>query len=389
MVPWVIRLLHVTTVPMSLIFLEGHVEFMRDRGIEFYALSSLGPELDAFGKKHGVPTYAVPMARRITPLQDLRAVRQMAAVMRRIRPDIVHAHTPKGGLLGMIAATMARVPVRIYHMRGLPFQGATGMKHWLLQMTEWVACRLAQRVFCVSHSIRDVAVAERLCSAEKIAVPANGSGQGVDALGRFDPDRVGDAGRRRRAELAIPAEARVLGFVGRLVRDKGILELEEAWRQLRQDHPSLHLLLVGPWEDQDPVPSDVRDRLERDPRVHLLGLDWDTPSLYAAMDIVVLPTYREGFPNVALEAGAMGRPVVATRVPGCVDAIEDEGTGTLVPPQNAAALGQAVGSYLQHPPLARRHGARARQRVLSLFLPEQIYAAIHEEYLRLIEARSA
>ncbi len=389
MVPWVIRLLHVTTVPMSLIFLEGHVEFMRDRGIEFHALSSPGPELDAFGKKHGVPTYAVPMARRITPLQDLRAVRQMAAVMRRIRPDIVHAHTPKGGLLGMIAATMARVPVRIYHMRGLPFQGATGMKHRLLQMTEWVACRLAQRVFCVSHSIRDVAVAERLCSAEKIAVPANGSGQGVDALGRFDPDRVGDAGRRRRAELAIPAEARVLGFVGRLVRDKGILELEEAWRQLRQDHPSLHLLLVGPWEDQDPVPSDVRDRLERDPRVHLLGLDWDTPSLYAAMDIVVLPTYREGFPNVALEAGAMGRPVVATRVPGCVDAIEDEGTGTLVPPQNAAALGQAVGSYLQHPPLARRHGARARQRVLSLFLPEQIYAAIHEEYLRLIEARSA
>ncbi|HEX3159225.1 MAG TPA: glycosyltransferase family 4 protein, partial [Gemmatimonadaceae bacterium] len=325
-------LLHITTVPSSLVFLRGQVPYMRARGVRVHALSSPGPELGAFGERYDVPVYAVEMPRSVTPLRDLAAVRGIVRVLRRVRPGVVHAHTPKGGLLGMIAAAAAGVPVRIYHMRGLPMMGASGPKRALLRRTEIVACRLAHRVFCVSHSIRQVALEEGLCAPEKIVVLAGGSGQGVDAADRFDPARQAPGTRgAMRAQHSIPDGATVLGFVGRLVRDKGVVELAEAWGQLREEYPDLHLLLVGPWEPQDPVPAEVRERLERDQRVHVAGMEWNTPPLYAAMDLVALPTYREGFPNVPLEAAAMALPVVATRVPGCVDAVADGATGTLVP----------------------------------------------------------
>jgi len=386
----VTRLLHVTTVPMSLTFLEGHVDFMRARGFDFHALSSPGPELDDFGARHEVPTYRVEMPRRVTPFRDLRGVTRMTRILRRVRPDIVHAHTPKGGLLGMIAASAAGVSVRIYHMRGLPLMAASGWKRALLRRTERVACSLAHRVLCVSDSVRRVAVDEGLCPPEKIAVLANGSGQGVDAVDRFDPARVGpDARPATRARFGIPQDARVLGFVGRLVRENGLLELEEAWRALREAFDDLHLLLVGPWEPQDPVPADVRERLERDRRVHLTGLDWNTPPLYGAMDIVALPTYREGFPNVPLEAAAMELPVIATRVPGCVDAVEEGETGLLVPPRDADALADAIRSYLEEPELRRAHGRAGRIRVLRDFRPQDIYEALYREYVGFLGAEAS
>ncbi|HEX6039714.1 glycosyltransferase, partial [Longimicrobium sp.] len=327
-----IRLVHLTTIPMSLTFLRGQPGYLAGRGVEVTAVSSPDPELAEFGAREGVPVHGVRMLRRISPLHDLAALSRIVRVLRRVRPHIVHAHTPKGGLLGMIGAWAARVPVRVYHMRGLPLTTATGGKRRLLRATERVSCRLAHRVLCVSPSLRDVALAEGLCPPEKITVPAGGSGQGVDAAGRFDPARL-PAGTRAsvRADFGIPADATVVGFVGRVVRDKGVAELAEAWAALRAEFPGARLLLVGPFEPQDPLPAETEGALRGDPSVVLAGEDWDTPRLYAAMDVVVLPSYREGFPNVPLEAAAMELPVVSTRVPGCVDAVADGETGTLVP----------------------------------------------------------
>jgi glycosyltransferase involved in cell wall biosynthesis len=383
-----VPLLHVTTIPMSLTFLRGQVGYMKARGFEVHALSSPGEDLDAFGEREGVAVSAVEMPRRVTPLRDLRAVGAIVREMRRIRPVIVHAHTPKGGLLGMIAARAYGAPVRVYHMRGLPLTAATGWKRRLLWATERVACRLAHQVLCVSHTVRAEAVQAGVCPPEKIRVLLGGSGNGVDSEGRFNPARQGEAARARvRARFGIPAEAPVIGFVGRLVRDKGVVELAEAWAALREEHPDLHLVLVGPFEPQDPVPAGVERLLREDPRVHLAGMDWDTPPYYAAMDLVVLPTYREGFPNVPLEAAAMGLPVVATRVPGCVDAVADGETGLLVEPRDACDLRRALSVYLQEPALRRRHGEAARARVLRDFRQEAIWEAIHEEYLRLLRLR--
>ncbi|HST60831.1 MAG TPA: glycosyltransferase family 4 protein [Longimicrobium sp.] len=383
-----VRLVHVTTVASSFTFLQGQVRLLRERGVQVSLVSSPDGDLDAFAAKLGVPAHGVEMPRRITPLQDLGAVLRLRRHLRALRPDVVHAHTPKGGLLGMLGAWLAGVPVRVYHMRGLPLMGAQGVRRRLLWCTERVSCALAHRVICVSHSLRDVALREGLCPPERITVVAGGSGQGVDAGGRFDPQRLEPGTREAvRARMGIPADAVLAGFVGRLVRDKGVVELYEAWRALRERIPALHLLLVGPFESEDPVPPEVRRGFEEDPRVHLSGMDWNTPPYYAAMDLLVLPTYREGFPNVPLEAAAMGLPVVATRIPGCVDAVDDGRTGTLVPARDAAALAEAIRGYAEDPDLRRAHGQAGRARVEAQFRQEVVWEGIFAEYARLLGPR--
>ena len=382
-----VKLVHVTTVPDSLGFFIGQIGYMKGRGIEVHALSSPGPLLDEFAAREQVQTHAVEMPRRISPGHDLGAVRQMVEALRRIRPHIVHSHTPKGGLLGMIAARLAGVPVRIYHIRGLPLMTATGRRRALLRWTEKVACGLAHQVLCVSHSVREVALEEGLCPPDKIRVLLGGSGNGVDATGRFSPERHGPETRAAlRARFGIPRDAVVLGFVGRVVRDKGIVELADAWRELREEHPGAHLLLVGPEEPQDPVPPATVEALRRDPRVHFTG-PTDAAPWYAAMDLLVFPTYREGFPNVPLEAAAMGLPVVATRIPGCTDAVADGETGTLVPVRDAQALAGAVRAYLASPHLRAEHGGRGRERALRDFAQEGIWNALYAEYVRLLRER--
>jgi len=298
-----------------------------------------------------------------------------------IRPQIVHAHTPKGGLLGMLAARITHVPIRIYHVHGLPFMTAKGFRRLILRLSERTACLLASRVLCVSHSIREIAVAERLCSPEKVKVLLHGSGNGVDAVSRFNPAYADEGLRRQvRAQAGIPADALVIGFVGRIVRDKGIVELAGAWLRLRDEFNVLYLLLVGPFEPQDPLPEEVVHLLRSDPRIRLVDLVDNIFPFYAAMDIVTLPSYREGFPNVPLEAAAMQIPVVATRIPGCVDAVQDGLTGTLITPQDAEALATALRMYLNDPELRQRHGRAAREYVLANFRPEDIWEALYREY---------
>ena len=383
-----LALVHVMTVPVSLGFLTGQAAYVRRAGFDLHAVASPGTFLRAFGEREQVTVHAVPMERRITPLKDLRALWRLWRLLRRIRPAIVHAHTPKGGLLGMIAAWLARVPVRVYHMRGAPFVTATGARRAILRRTERISCALAHEVLAVSHGLRDVAIREGICPGGKIRVLLGGSGNGVDATGRYrpQPEPVRLAAR---AELGIPPDALVIGFVGRLVREKGVAELAEAWRRLREEHPRLHLLVIGPEEEADALPASVLAALRADARVHLTGPDWNTPRLYAAMDVVALPTYREGFPNVPLEAAAMELPVVATAVAGCVEAVRDGVTGTLVPPRNPAALAVALRRYVSEPALRARHGAAGRRRVLAEFRQEAIWEALANEYRRLLERTPA
>ncbi len=377
--------MHVTTVPESLAFLAGQAGYMRARGFEVHAVSSSGETLQSFGRRERVTTYAVDMPRRVSPGHDLRSLSEMRAVIRSVKPHIVHAHTPKGGLLGTLAARLERVPVRIYHIHGIPFVTAAGMRRALLLSSEWCSCHAATQVLCVSRSVRELVVRKRLCPGCKVKVLCGGSINGVDSDGRFSPERAGAEVREAtRDKFRIPLAAPVVGFVGRIVRDKGLAELAEAWSVLRRDYPTLHMLIVGPFEDQDIVPGDVERLLRTDERIHLAGLDWNTPPLYAAMDLVVLPSYREGFPSVPLEAAAMTLPVVATTVPGCVDAVVDGVTGSLVPPRDAPALMAAIRRYLDDPALARGHGWAGRKRVIRDFRRESIWEALYAEYQRLL-----
>jgi len=283
----------------------------------------------------------------------------------------------------MIGAWLCRVPVRIYHMHGLPMDTATGLKRRLLRWSETLSCRLAHQVYCVSPSLRTVAIAEGLTTPEKVHVLLHGSIGGVNAQHTFNPQEVGPQARMQtREEYGIPADALVIGFVGRVVRDKGVQELCEAWSALRAEIPSARLLVIGPMEEQDPIPAEVVRSLREDPRVHWTGTrePCDVPRCYAAMDVLALPTYREGFGNVLLEAAAMELPVVATRITGCVDAVADGVTATLVPPRDAAALATALRAYLSDEGLRRAHGSAGRVRALRDFDPQAMYQATCREY---------
>lgn len=379
------RLVHVVTVPMTAnIFLRGQLRFMRERGFRVTVVSSPGPLLDEAAAREGVDAVGIPMRRPPAPAHDLATLGRLLLLFRRLRPHIVHTGTAKAGLAGGIAARMARVPVRLFTLHGLRSEGLHGPGSRAMLGLERFTCRSAHRLYCVSDSARRKAIDLGLARPEKLVVLGSGSANGVDASRYERTPELLERARALRVRLDLPDGAPVVGFVGRLVRDKGVIELVDAYRKLSHEFPKLRLLLVGPYETYDALPREVRGAIERDERITVTGFVSDTAPAYALVNVHVLPSHREGFPNTPLEAAAMELPVVATRVTGCVDAVVDGVTGTLVPPRDAGALADAIGKYLRDPGLRRRHGRAGRERVLREFRQERIWTALYEEYLRLL-----
>lgn len=381
-----IRTAQITTIGASIVALmRGWPSYLRANGFSVETISAEDRALEDFARHEGIDrVHVVPMTRRITPWTDLKCVWRISRILRAGRYDVVHASTPKGGLLGMIAATLARTPVRIFTLRGLPIVVSRGWKRRLLWICDWLTFRLAHRVTAISASVAQEAVSLGLCPADKITVIGHGSSNGIDAA-RYT--RHGPSSSAvLRAKWNIPPQAVVVGFVGRIVHDKGVIELEQAWQTVRTAEPQARLVIVGTPNDEDPVPPDVMQRLQRDERVVLAGWMDNPAAAYEAMDILVLPTHREGFGNVLLEANSMELPVIASRVTGCVDAVVDGVTGLLFPARDAAALAQAILTLVRDPQLRRSMGQAGRERVLRDFRSETIWAGMlqlyHEELRR-------
>jgi glycosyltransferase involved in cell wall biosynthesis len=364
--------------------MRGQLAAMKQQGFRVTLVAGPDPLVPSFIESEGVDYVAAPMAREIAPLHDLKSLLHLIGVIRRLRPDIINAGTPKAGLLVTIAAAICRVPCRIYTMRGLRLETATGPKRSILTLTEKVSCRLAHRVVCVGHALRERALELRLTTADKAVVLGSGSSNGIDTTKFCKTDEWKSEGAALRERIGIPSDAIVIGFVGRLVRDKGIVELVEAWQALRSEYPNLHLLLVGGYESGDPVPAEIAQLLETEKSIHLGGLVAETRSFYAAMDIFVLPSYREGFANVLLEASAMELPVVTTTAPGCIDGVQQGETGYVVAPCDSHALAEAMRHYIADPALRERHGKAGRERVERAFRREIIWegqAALYQDML--------
>ncbi len=375
------RLIHITTVPHTLHFLIGQVEYMREKGLDVEAISSSDSKLEVFLQQEPIRHHAIAMSRSLSPFRDMVACWKLYRTLRSRQPDIVHVHTPKAGLLGMIAACFANVPVRIHHIHGLRFTTLTGWRRRLVMLCEKAACTMAHRVYCVSPSAMQVATQNKLVDPQRVRVLLNGSINGIDAEEKFAPDALPPALREQtRQRLGIPSDAVTIGFIGRFVKDKGITELARAWKILRNQVPNAHLLLVGYFESLDPLDTAIRKELEQDERVHISGYDPETPPLYGAMDVFCLPTYREGLPYVLLEASAMRLPIVATRVTGCVDAVRDGHTGTLVTPRDAQAIATALIRYCEDASLRSRHGQCGREFVRTNFHPQSMWQAVLQEY---------
>lgn len=380
--PWPHLVVLVTHPMTARLLLAGQLRHLSESGFRVTLVTSPGPDLDGLVEREGVEVRMLPMERELSPLRDILACTRLVRLFRRLRPDLVNAGTPKAGLLGMLAARIAGVPVRIYTLRGLRLETARGVKRRLLARSERLACASAHRVLCVSESLRRRAVDLGLVDEAKTAVPGAGSSNGVDGE-RFQAaaaDR--ESLRTLRAELGLPSEAPVIGFVGRFTRDKGIAELAEAFDRISRELPEARLLLLGDFEHGDPVPRELADRLRRDPRVVLPGFVQDTAPYYPLMDVLALPSHREGFPNAPLEAAAAGVPTVGLRATGVVDAVVAGETGTLVPVGDSAGLAGALLRYLQDPDLRRRHGEAARERVKAEFRREVVWEAWEEEIRR-------
>jgi glycosyltransferase involved in cell wall biosynthesis len=380
-----VDLVLVTTSDLTLwAFFQTQISFLTNHGLNVQTISSPGTQLHECRTRMGITMHEVPMKRAMSPFADARALVRLWRLFRKIRPSIVHTHTPKAGLLATAAAFFARVPVRIYTFNGLLLLARSGWRRAILWLAEYVACRFATEALCVSLSLREVVVHAGLCPAEKIKTLGYGASHGVD-LTRFNRQACRADSRdcvRRRYD--IPPAATVVGFVGRLVNDKGIKELSEAWPELTVAFPDAHLLLCGAFEPHDPVPLDVVNRLRADPRVHITDrFEADMVSIYTALDICVLPTYREGLPNVALESAALEIPIVATRVPGCVDAVIDGVTGILVEPKNARALATALRLLIANPELRLRLGRAARAFVAERFSESAVSETLLQEYQRM------
>lgn len=380
-------LIHVATVARSFFYFSqtGQIRWMREHGFEVMVAANPDESLDKFSRLAGIKSLPVSMKRAISPIDDLISIWCAWRQFRRIKPMIVHAHTPKGGLVGMIAAFFAGVNIRVYHLHGLPHLTASGLKRKLLILSEQVTCTLAQQVYFVSPSIRDIAIECEFCSLQKAKILCNGSINGVDAQVHFNP--VNYQRSRILEDLNIPDNSSVIGFVGRIVNDKGVRELIQAWKNLRTKYDNLYLLIAGPMEEKDAIPQEVRECILTDGRIRYVGEVTDTAPLYAVMDVLVFPTYREGFGVVAIEAAAMEVPVVATNIPGVVDAVVDSVTGTLVTPADASALKHALEVYLTDPDLRRAHGCNGRVRALADFRPEDIWEAQRAEYLDLMKTK--
>jgi len=338
-----VRFLMMATAPQAVaLFLTKQIAFLKTRGYEIHTLASPGlEEVPQAGVVESVH-HEVAMQRTIHPFADIPALYKIWRLMRKLRPDMVQTHTPKAGLLGMIAATLAGVPIRIYTVNGLPLFTQTGLRKLAVIFTDWLACSLATEVICPSRCLRRFIVSRGICRRGKAKTLGDGGFPGVDPW-KYHPDKKLNHRVRTRRKYDIPPQALVFGYIGRIVPDKGIAELVEAWQSLREEFPHSHLLLCGHFEEVHPVSREIVDILENDPRVHLTGWITDMPPIYAAIDVCVLPTYREAISGVVLESGAMEIPIVTTRVPGSVDSMANGRTALSVPAKDAEALRDAAG----------------------------------------------
>ncbi len=374
------RVLLVSTVPITLYHLRGFVEWLAKHGYEVH-VASAPRELETFVAGWPCVVHRLPLRRRMSPFADLWAIACLTRLIWKIDPAVIHTHSPKASLLSMLAASITARRLKIYHVHGAPFETATGLSRLVLIVSERLTAYLADEVWCVSNSVLRL-LTEIGVPQTKMRVPQNGSIAGVEARRSFSPDARAADRMASREKLGLGVEDILVGFVGRLSGDKGIDELRHAWASLSLANSHAYLVVVGDIDERQPISGDLESWLASGPHVFHIPHTMEPAAWFAAMDVFVLPSYREGFPVVVLEAAAMALPTVATRVTGCVDGVIDGCTGALVPVRDANALEGAIGQYLKSAALRQSHGIQARARVLADFEPTALYNDYLTHYRR-------
>ena len=386
------KLIRITTVPLSLkVLLKGQLRFMASNGFDVKGVSSEGEELREVHENEGIAVEAITMSRKITPFQDLKSLWEMWNFLRKEKPQIVHTHTPKAGIIGMLAARLAGVPHRLHTVAGLPLMEATGTKRKILNFVEKLTYSSATRVYPNSKGLYDFILQNNFTQSNKLKIIANGSSNGIDTT-FFSPDQVTEIERvTLREKLNIQPDDFVFVFVGRIVSDKGINELIKAFSELQavenNEPTGIKLLLVGGLEnDLDPLNPETLAEINQNKDIISVGFQQDVRSFFAIADALVFPSYREGFPNVVMQAGAMGLPSIVSDINGCNEIIIEGENGLIIPSKNVEKLKEKMLTLAKDKNLYTKLKGNSRRMIENRYEQSVVWNALLEEYEGLLQS---
>ena len=373
------KIIRTSTVATSLnTFCRGTLRDL-SRLYDVVAVSTPDHELQEIAQREGIRVIGVPMSRPIAPLRDLVSLWRLIRVFRRERPTMVHSITPKAGLLSMIAAWICRVPVRLHTFTGLVFPTATGLKKRILILTDRITCACATHIVPEGEGVKADLINYNI-TRKPLQVLGYGNIRGID----LDHYRRSSEVMEKALTLRKP-NLFTFVFIGRVVRDKGIDELVEAFSLLHSEHPQTRLILVGRAEDNlDPVSPHTRSTIASHPAIEAVGNQSDVRPWLAASDALVFPSYREGFPNVVIEAGALDLPSIVTDINGSREIIVHGQNGIIVPPRNAQALLQAMTQFVQNPQATQAMALKARQMIASRFEKSFVQKCLFDYYNQIL-----
>ena len=378
----IIKIIRTATVPVSLnTFCRGLLRELQEQdGYEVVAVSSPGDATREIEEREGVRTIAVPMERHISPLKDLKSLFGLIRVFQKEKPTMVHSMTPKAGLLSMMAAWFCRVPVRVHTFTGLVFPTATGLTQRILILTDRITCACATHIVPEGEGVKNDLLNYRI-TRKQLKVLGHGNVRGID-LDHNNPELPevqADAAKIRKPGIF------TFVFVGRLVRDKGINELVEAFERLNKEYTNIRLILVGPQEPKlDPLKPETIAKIDSNKNIEAVGLQSNVRPWLAASDAFVFPSYREGFPNVVIEAGAMSLPSIVTDINGSREIIIEGKNGTIIPPRDAVALYQSMKSFLEQPDKRAQMAFNARPFVASRYEQSYVLRCLKEYYKEIL-----
>jgi len=379
-------------VPISFkVLLKGQLRFMASNGFDVKGVSSEGEELREVRENEGIVMETINMSRKITPFQDLKSLWEMWNFLRKEKPQIVHTHTPKAGIIGMLAARLAGVPHRLHTVAGLPLMEATGIKRKILNFVEKLTYSSATRVYPNSKGLYDFILQNNFTQSNKLKIIANGSSNGINTT-FFSPAQVSEIEKvALREKLNIQPDDFVFVFVGRIVSDKGINELIKAFSELQTAEnnqlTSIKLLLVGGLEsDLDPLNPETLAEINQNRDIISVGFQQDVRPFFAISDALAFPSYREGFPNVVMQAGAMGLPSIVSDINGCNEIIVEGENGLIIPSKNVEKLKEKMLTLARDKNLYIKLKENSRRMIENRYEQSVVWKALLEEYEGLLQS---
>ncbi|MEP0212617.1 MAG: glycosyltransferase family 4 protein [Cellulophaga sp.] len=375
------KIIRITTVPVSLKgLLKGQLNYINN----FYNVIGISSNdngvLESVAEQENIQVIPVELTRKITPIQDLKSLWVLYRVLKKEKPYIVHTHTPKAGTIGMIASYLARVPHRLHTIAGLPLLEATGKKRILLNFVEKITYKFATKIYPNSFGLQQIILDHKFTKQNKLKVLGNGSSNGINTS-IFNPDLISANQKNElRNSLDIKKTDYVFIFLGRIVADKGINELVTAFCKLNKENKNTKLLLVGTFEEElDPLDTTTVSKIKENKDIIVTGWQTDVKPYLSIANTLTFPSYREGFPNVVMQAGAMGLPSIVTNINGCNEIIIEEVNGTIIPVKNSDILYKKMLSFYLDK-TGKYNTTHCRQLIIDRYSQSYIWKEILEEY---------